>query len=93
LFSKNETPFALKAIATQYKLIAIDAWPHFKDIYNEAMSECKKLGGSKFSPQLGGHLIEAIKFTLGWKVAKWISLKAHKSNLLKRCFSSVRAHT
>ncbi|MDW5287873.1 glycosyltransferase family 2 protein [Formosa sp. PL04] len=70
LFSETESEASKKAIATQYKHVAIDAWPQYKSIYNTAISKCENLGGSSYNPILGGRIIELIKNTLGWRFAK-----------------------
>ncbi|MGB3545569.1 MAG: glycosyltransferase family 2 protein, partial [Saprospiraceae bacterium] len=57
------------AMALQYKIVAIDAYPHFKDISNKAIAKVHKYGGSNYEPVLGGKIIEAIKSIFGWRAA------------------------
>ena len=66
----SETEEFKNAFALQYKIIAINAYPQFKDIYQQSIETSKALGGSSYSPVLGGKLIEIVKFTFGWKFAK-----------------------
>ncbi|WP_159022672.1 glycosyltransferase family 2 protein [Formosa sp. L2A11] len=73
LFSKTESDASKQAIATQYKHVAIDAWPQYKTVYNTAISKCNALGGSNYNPILGGRAIEFIKNTLGWRTAKSVA--------------------
>ncbi|MBP1839110.1 glycosyltransferase family 2 protein [Formosa algae] len=73
LFSRTESDASKQAIATQYKHVAIDAWPQYKTIYNTAISKCEALGGSNYNPVLGGNIIELIKNTLGWRTAKLVA--------------------
>lgn len=77
LFSKTESQQAKKAIASQYKWVAIEAWPMFPDITKEALKHSDKLGGSEYLPVLGGKMIEKIKFAFGWKFAKALSYYGH----------------
>ena len=78
LFERTRSPQGRKAIATQFKLVAIEAWPEFKDISNSALELTSQLGGSQCSPKLGGLLLEVIKCVFGWKAAKSISYYGHK---------------
>ncbi len=85
LFSKSkqfkgleETPAYKKAMALQYKLIAINAFPEFKKLSNKAMKLSTEFGDSDFLPVLGGKIIEFIKHEFGWKVAKSLSYWIHK---------------
>ena len=66
------------AFALQYKLLAIDAYPQFKDVYKIAIQQSKTLGGSKHLPVLGGRIIESIKQVFGWRMAKQFSYWIHK---------------
>ena len=61
-----------KAFALQYHLIAINAYPKYKDISKKASERVKALGGTNFLPVLGGKIIETIKHTLGWRAAKQV---------------------
>jgi glycosyltransferase involved in cell wall biosynthesis len=78
LFGKNQSIKAKLAIATQYKHVAIEAWPNYKDLTKEALLKCKQLGGSPYNPVLGGKIIEFSKKVFGWKAAKTISYYIHK---------------
>jgi len=90
LLETTNTPRARKAIATQYKHVAIEAWPQFRDISTVALKKCKQLGGSGYLPVLGGKTIEFIKKTMGWKIAKSISYYGHQSKTMKYLFSKVK---
>lgn len=65
------------AMALQYKIIAIDAYPQYKTIYKKAIEQVKCLGGSGYQPILGGKIIETVKFIFGWRVAKYLSYYVH----------------
>lgn len=78
LFEKLKSKEARKAIASQYKWVAMEAWPIFPKITSMALKKCEDLGGSNFSPVLGGQIIEWIKFNFGWKLAKQVSYYVHK---------------
>lgn len=78
LFSKTTAPEAKKAVSTLYKQVAIDAWPKFKDISNNANSRCLELGGSNHDPVLGGRIIETLKLLFGWKTARTVSFYSRK---------------
>lgn len=87
LFSLTQSTIAKRAIATQFKIVAIEAWPRNIDIYKIAIKKSNRLGGSGYSPILGGRMIEIIKLLFGWRIAKWISYHGHKNKLLLRLFS------
>ena len=78
LFNKVRSNKAKEAMAVQYKLIAINAWPRFKDISRSALKKSKHLGGTSFTPVLGGKTIELLKSLLGWKFAKSFSYYIHR---------------
>jgi len=58
------------AMSLQYKLIAINAYPEFKDLSKQALKSSHNYGGSDYVPVLGGRIIETIKRIFGWKIAK-----------------------
>lgn len=58
------------AMALQYKIIAIDAYPEYKAIYKTAINSMEHFGGSSYEPVLGGTIIEIIKSVFGWRAAK-----------------------
>ncbi len=66
------------AFSLQYKWIAINAYPEFKDLSSKAIQESELLGGSDYLPVLGGKLIETIKSNFGWRCAKSVSYWIHK---------------
>lgn len=66
------------AMALQYKFLAIDAYPHYKDISKQACSKVDQYGGSHYEPILGGKVIEGLKTIFGWRAAKAFSFYAHK---------------
>jgi glycosyltransferase involved in cell wall biosynthesis len=66
------------AFALQYKILAINAYPEYIDIYKQAIESSEALGGSKYLPVLGGKLIESIKYIFGWKSAKLFRLFLHQ---------------
>jgi len=66
------------AMALQYKIIGIDAYPENKAIYKDALTRVVQNGGSDYEPVLGGRFIEYIKATFGWKTAKSLSVFVHK---------------
>lgn len=67
-----------KAMALQYKIIAIGAYPEHVTIYKAAIAKVNQFGGSSYEPVLGGKMIETIKKILGWRAAKSFSTFVHK---------------
>ncbi len=67
-----------RAFALQYKIIAIDAFPQFKDLSNRSSNLSQSFGGSNFLPVLGGRVVELVKTIFGWKTAKRFSYFVHK---------------
>lgn len=78
LASLSHTEAYQKAMSLQYKFLAINAYPQFKDVSKAAIDISESLGGSDYVPVLGGRLIEFLKVTFGWKLAKFISFWMHK---------------
>ncbi|RXJ46043.1 glycosyltransferase family 2 protein [Gelidibacter gilvus] len=78
LSSFKDTKAYKNAMALQYKIIAIDAYPKHLAIYKTAIQNVKYFGGSAYMPVLGGKLIESIKHLFGWRAAKAFSVFAHK---------------
>ncbi|WP_178990249.1 glycosyltransferase [Winogradskyella schleiferi] len=74
----RDTEAYKNAMALQYKLIAIDAFPEYKDVYAKSIKLSNDYGGSNYVPVLGGKLVEFSKTTLGWKFAKLFRLFLHK---------------
>ena len=66
------------AMALQYKLIAIEAYPQHQSIYKKAIEKINAYGGSTYEPVLGGKIIECIKVVFGWREAKSFSFFIHK---------------
>lgn len=66
------------AMALQYKILAIDAYPEHNNLYREAISNTNLFGGSIFEPVLGGKIIESVKSIFGWRAAKSFSYWIHK---------------
>ncbi|TQI71944.1 glycosyl transferase family 2 [Gramella sp. Hel_I_59] len=66
------------AMALQYKIIAIDAYPMHKTIYKAAIHKTDQFGGSTYEPVMGGKIIESIKAIFGWRAAKSFSVFIHK---------------
>lgn len=67
-----------KAMALQYKIIAIEAYPEHKDLSKEALRLSTTFTKSNYLPVLGGRIIELVKHTLGWRIAKSLSYWVHK---------------
>ncbi|WP_047551012.1 glycosyltransferase family 2 protein [Psychroserpens sp. Hel_I_66] len=66
------------AFALQSKLLAVDAYPHFMDVYDRAINLSNRYGGSTYEPILGGKIIEMVKSIFGWKNAKTFKLFLHR---------------
>lgn len=77
LIGFKDTEAFKNAMALQYKIIAIDAYPKYQSIYKTAIQKVKHYGGSAYTPVLGGKLIESIKHLFGWRAAKAFSVFAH----------------
>ena len=67
-----------QAMALQSKVLAINAYPKFKDISKVALKMSHDYGGSDFLPVLGGKIIEFVKHFFGWRSAKKLSYYVHK---------------
>ena len=89
LLAASETKDFKNAFALQYKIIAINAYPKFKDIYKQAIESSKALGGSSYLPVLGGKLIEKIKNTFGWKSAKLCRQFLHQIRAVLKSFKNL----
>jgi hypothetical protein len=68
-----------KASANLFMQLAIDAYPAYPDLCKRALDEVKKMKAAPVIPVLGGRIIEMIKIIFGWRTARMISYKYHKS--------------
>jgi hypothetical protein len=73
-----------RAMALQYKFIAIDAYPQYATISKETLKMSNLYGGSNYVPVLGGKVIEAIKNIFGWKAAKKLSFVVHNNKIIAK---------
>ncbi|WP_179004962.1 glycosyltransferase family 2 protein [Winogradskyella forsetii] len=78
LLVTQDTQAYKNAMALQYRLIAIGAYPEFKSISKKALNLSNQFGGSLYVPVLGGRIIEFIKLCFGWRTAKSFSTFVHK---------------
>lgn len=78
LKSLEDTDAFKTAFSLQYKWLAVNAYPEFKDISIKAMTACENLGGNSYLPILGGKIIETTKSFFGWRMAKSLSYWIHR---------------
>lgn len=78
LKSLKDTDAFKAAFSIQYKWLAVDAYPEFKDISKKAFKTSEVLGGSNYLPVLGGKIIETTNLIFGWKAAKSLSYWVHR---------------
>lgn len=71
------------AFALQYKLIAIESYPQFRDIYKKALYKSSSFMELDYLPKLGGRIIETIKIIFGWRAAKYLSYFIHKQAVFR----------
>lgn len=68
----------LRAMATLYTELALNAYPANKDFVKRCETEINRYPGQVELPVMGGKLIEIIKKTFGWKAAKSFRLFVHR---------------
>ena len=78
LKSLKDTEDFRAAFSLQYKWMAVDAYPEFKDLSKKAFKNSETLGGNSYLPVLGGRIIETTKSLFGWRMAKSLSYWVHK---------------
>lgn len=84
LLTENHTKAYRNAMALQYKMIAIDAFPEHRAVYKIANTKMKDYGGSEYEPILGGKIVEMIKFIFGWKIARGFKYYLQRSLFSKK---------
>ncbi|MFD2515648.1 glycosyltransferase family 2 protein [Pontibacter locisalis] len=70
-----------KAMATQYLRFAVAVFPKHKQLSELAYKKYKLLYTPAIVPKLGGKIVEAIKYTLGWKAARFIRYYLREKNI------------
>lgn len=78
LATNKETQEYKNAMALQYKILAVGAYPEHKNIYKIAIQKVTQFGADTYEPVLGGAIIETIKSLFGWRTAKFISYWIHR---------------
>ncbi len=78
LLQRTNSELFRRAMALQYKWLAVNAWPQHKKVSRKAFQKSKNYGGSNYMPILGGSAVEYIKTILGWRTAKYLSYYGHK---------------
>ena len=68
-----------KVIAMNLMILLMRAYPEFKELSKTISESIKKLGGTNYVPVLGGRLIESIKNTFGWKIARRLQFYFYKT--------------
>jgi len=67
-----------KAVANVFMQLAVDAYPLYPELYDDAIKKVEAQKEQPLIPVLGGRIIESIKQLLGWKTAKRISYSYHQ---------------
>ncbi|HEY2582762.1 MAG TPA: glycosyltransferase family A protein [Mucilaginibacter sp.] len=65
-------------IADNLMSILMRVYPEYKTLSEKIEGQIKELGGSSYSPILGGRAIEFLKSMLGWKIARLLQYYRHK---------------
>ncbi|MBK9291146.1 MAG: glycosyltransferase family 2 protein [Bacteroidetes bacterium] len=74
----TQSEASLRALATLYLEIAINAYPNNPDIVARCEEVIRQYPGRVSLPVMGGRLVEIVKNTLGWKAAKRFRMTVHK---------------
>jgi glycosyltransferase involved in cell wall biosynthesis len=80
LLAADNSPLSKKALANYSIKLAIESYPVDKDLSNETMNVITELGGTEYIPKMGGQLLELIKNTFGWKLARTLQYTYSKLN-------------
>ncbi|HTD40649.1 MAG TPA: glycosyltransferase family A protein [Mucilaginibacter sp.] len=67
-----------KVTAANLKLLLMQVYPKYKMLAKSITEDIKQLGGTSFSPVLGGRTIEFIKKNFGWKTARLLQFYLYK---------------
>ena len=78
LLQRTNSEMFRRAMALQFKWLAINAWPQYREISKFAIIKSEFYGGSNYIPVLGGKAVEQIKAIMGWRIAKFLSYYGHK---------------
>lgn len=69
LLNATKNPAAKKGLARCAKSLAMESYLIDKGLTNEILKTIKELGGTNYTPIMGGKRIEFIKKVFGWKAA------------------------
>jgi glycosyltransferase involved in cell wall biosynthesis len=80
LLAADNSPLSKKALANYSIKLAIESYPVDRGLSNETMHVIAELGGTEYMPKMGGSLLEFIKKTFGWKLARTLQYSYSKLN-------------
>jgi glycosyltransferase involved in cell wall biosynthesis len=80
LLRETDVPEAKRALAKAYVTRAFVAYPSYPTITKTALDHCRALGGSEKLLRTGSWKSEIIRYTLGWRLARRLSLWLHRLN-------------
>jgi glycosyltransferase involved in cell wall biosynthesis len=61
-------------LAKHFKILAIRFYTDHEKLYKVAMEKCKLFGNTNYLPTMGGKISETLKYLLGWKMVKKLSI-------------------
>jgi glycosyltransferase involved in cell wall biosynthesis len=73
LLEKTQECEAKHALARLFMELAVTSYPQQVLVSKTALERVKQLGGTRYSPVLGGRLLETIKKVFGWRTARTVS--------------------
>jgi GT2 family glycosyltransferase len=72
LEQKGAHPGIKKAIATQYLHFAVYNYPAQASLADEAYRRYRQLDERVVPPELGGKMVECVKYFFGWRLVRWV---------------------
>lgn len=78
LLGRTDSIAARRAISRLYMDFAVNNFPYYKDLVEQALIKVDGLEVEVVLPIIGGRVVEALKKTFGWRVARYTSYAANK---------------
>ena len=79
LLARTQDPKACRALANRYMDLAFIAYPDFPQVTNDALCKARELGGTDYIPPFGTWKGDALKKLFGWKAARRLNAKYHRT--------------
>ena len=79
LLAHTNDPRAYRALANRYVELAVEAYPAFPKLTDEALGKAKEMGSADYVPQFGTWKGELLRNLVGWRATKRLHATFHRT--------------